>query len=141
MDLPSSFSRQLCPGRLVSLASAAVLTGALLVSTAPAANAAWRTQHAFHGAKVQMCKVHVEGQRFELRVRVDNRDGKHAHTGAIFRTRNGTTATAMARAGAGGVSGYKALMVRSGDKLQSGAGEGEGIGMGDLLRLSDTPRC
>ncbi len=142
MNPPSPSSRRVRGGgRLVSLASAAVVTGTLLVSTAPAANAAWGTQLMFHGATVQACKVHVEGQRFQLRVRVNNRGGKHAHTGAIFRIRNGNTASAMVRAGAGRVSGYKSLVVRSGDRLEAGAGEGDGIGLGAIFRLKDTPRC
>lgn len=122
-------------------AAACLLASGLLVSTAPAASAAWFTQHALHGAKIQVCKVHVEGQRYRVRVRVDNRNGKHVHVGQVQRTRNGNTASVTARAGAGAVSGAKSILVRTGDQLGSSAGESNGTVLGDTLRLGDLPRC
>ena len=126
--------------RLAALGTVAGLVLTLLVATGPAAHAGWRTQHSFHGAKVQLCKVRGDG-RLRIRVRVDNRNGRHTHHGSLGRTRNGRYTGVVVRAAAGRVSTVKALTYRAGDDLSWGGGETEGINFGDAVRLGRVPVC
>lgn len=126
--------------RLAALGAAAGLVLTLLVATAPAANAAWGTQHTFHGAKVQLCKVRTTGG-YRVKVRVDNRGGRHTHHGSVGRTRNRQYDGVQVRAAAGRISTMKAVTYRAGDQLSWGAGEGEGINFGDAARIGLIPLC
>lgn len=126
--------------RPAALTAAVALVLGLLVATAPAAQAAWGTQQTFHGAKVQLCKVRGDGYH-RIRVRLDNRRGKHTHHGSVGRTRDNRYHGVIVRARAGKVSATKSIVYRSGDQLDWGGGEGEGINFGDAVRLGRVPRC
>lgn len=126
--------------RLSALGAVAALVLSLLVATAPAANAGWKSQHTFHGAKVQLCKVRTDGGH-RVKVRLDNRRGRHTHTGSFGRVRNGKYTGAQVRAAAGRISGTKAVAVRAGDQLSWGGGEAEGISFGDVAFIRQIPVC
>ena len=126
--------------RPAALAALAALILGLLVATAPSAHAAWDTQYRTHGAKIQLCKVPGDGY-YRVRVRVDNRRGKHTHHGSVGRTRNGRYVGVVVRAAAGKVSRTKSVIYRNGDELSSGAGHQEGINFGDAARIQNIPRC
>jgi hypothetical protein len=127
--------------RLAALGTTSGLVLALLLAVAPSAHAAWGTQHTFHGAKVQLCKMTTAGGSTRVRVRVDNRGGEHTHHGSVGRTRNGEYHSVQVRAAAGRVSSVKAITYRLGDDLDWGGGEGEGINFGDSTRIGRIPAC
>ena len=120
--------------RALALTAMPGLVLATSLATAPAAHAAWSTQHTFHGAKVQVCKT-ANGQR--LKVRVDNRRGNHPHTGSV----NVGEAYVQVRAAAGRISGTKAIAFAPGDDLSWGGGEAAGIHFGDMIVLRKVSRC
>jgi hypothetical protein len=126
--------------RLAALAATLGLTLTLLVAAAPSASAAWKTQHTFHGAKVQLCKARMSGG-WRVKVRLDNRNGKHVHHGAVGRDRNGIYDGVEVRAAAGRVSGVKSVTYRRGDDLLWGGGEGEGINFGDGTTIGRITVC
>lgn len=128
------------------LAALGLLTGLLIglcLVVPPASQAAWGTQHTFHGAKLQLCKTRSEGSsRYDvLRMRLDNRGARHVHHGSIGRNRNGRYTGVMVRAAAGRMSSVKSITFRSTDELIWGGGEGEGINFGDTVRLRDVRVC
>lgn len=126
--------------RLTALIVAVGLAFAGLVATAPSASAAWSTQHTFHGAKVQLCKARISGG-WRVKVRLDNRNGKHVHHGSVGRTRGNDSVFATVRAAAGRVSGVKSVTYRAGDELSWGGGETEGINFGDQARIGRIAAC
>lgn len=123
--------------RPAALATLAGLVLSSVLAVAPAAHAAWRTEHTFHGAKLQLCKA----APWRIKVRVDNRNGDHTHHGSVGYTRNGDYDGVQVRAAAGRVSKARTITYRAGDELSWGGGEGEGINFGDLLRPAGLPRC
>lgn len=126
--------------RLAALGTVAGLALTTVLVTAPAADAAWKTQQTFHGAKVQLCKTPAAGG-WRVKVRVDNRNGDHVHHGSIGRTRNGKYAGVQVRAAAGRISPTKSVLYRAGDQLDWGGGEGEGINFGDMAVIGQITRC
>lgn len=126
--------------RLTALIVAVGLALAGLVATAPSASAAWKTQHTFHGAKVQLCKARMAGG-WRIKVRVDNRNGDHVHHGSIGRTRGNRSTFQTVRAAAGRISPVKSVTYRAGDTLDWGGGETEGINFGDMTTPSRISVC
>ena len=120
------------------------LTGLLLTVmtlTGPAATAAWHNALAFHGAKLQVCKVPLDGGRTRVKVRLDNRGASHTHLGGTTRVRGTDQVSRDVRVAAGKVSDVKSLVVNRNDQLSAGMGETNGQGAGGELPLSIVSRC
>lgn len=127
--------------RLAALGAAGVLAGTALslsAVTASPADAAWSTQTTVHGAKAQVCKVPVRGQRPWLRLRLDNRAAPHGHEATLSRAGGGRVTV---RAAAGRVSGTQQLRWRTGDRFGTGVNDIDGPGAGGGVDLSRVPRC
>lgn len=121
-----------------TLLRAAVAATALLLATATPATAAWKTETVVHGAKLQACRATVD-DRPVLKIRLDNRQGKHAHRGGIHRT--GSQQSRTVRAAAGRISAVKQIGAPAGASFETFVGEIDGPSAGGGVDVSRLPRC
>lgn len=129
------------PSRLRGLSAAltvAVASSALVGLAQAPASAGWTTATTVHDAKLLVCRT-ADGNA--VRFRLNNKQGKHAHRGGIFRKRNGATAYIGVRADKGRLSKTRQFPVRAGDGLTTLVGEINGPAAGGGLPLSSLPRC
>lgn len=116
----------------------AVAATALLLVTATPAAAAWKTETTVHGAKLQACRATVDGKPV-LKVRLDNRKGKHAHRGGIHRV--GSEQSRTLRAAAGRISAVRQIGAPAGASFETYVGDINGPSAGGGVDVSRLPRC
>lgn len=121
-----------------TLLRGAAAATALLIATAAPATAAWQSVTVVHGAKLQACRTTVDGSPV-LQVRLDNRQGKHAHRGGIHRT--GSQQSRSFRAAAGKVSPVKRIGAPAGALFETYVGDIDGPSAGGGVDVSSLPRC
>lgn len=133
--------------RLTALGMTAAAVPAALVITAPSADAAWKTVSRLHGARVELCKTHRSGDEYRIKMRLDNRAGKHTHVGGVSRVKDFRTVdSAGVRPAAGKVSKTKSIVWRTrwskdGQWISAGIGETNGQGHGGEVGFNQIPNC
>lgn len=125
--------------RRVAVATVTLVAAPVTALTVPApAQAAWETVTVVHDARLQLCVQPVSGARPWIRVRLDNRAGRHAHRGSLGREGG---ATVTVRAAAGRWSDVGRLRWRVGGSYSSGISDLSGAGAGGGVDPRRLPRC
>lgn len=104
------------------------------------AQAAWTNETNIHSAKAQLCKAKTR-TGWLVKLRLNNRKGKHAHYGTLFRERGKRTVSIKVRANRGKISRTKALVWRRGDRLTTMVSELSGVGAGGGAAFWQLARC
>ncbi|NPC98413.1 hypothetical protein [Nocardioides sp. zg-DK7169] len=124
-------------GAVASAVASLVVAGTML---APPAQAAWKNGSSANGAKVQVCKVPLDGGDVRVRVRLDNRATGRTYTGSLMRLSGGSGSVTV-RAAGGTISGTKSLRVRPGHLMGTGI-SGPGVDHGSAIGYARSlPRC
>ncbi|WP_182525861.1 hypothetical protein [Nocardioides dongkuii] len=122
------------PLRSAALATVLTVLSTMLLlgvtSSAPAA-AGWTSDTTIHDAKLQVCRTTVKGTAY-LRLRLDNRAGKHAHRGGVYRRTGGATSREV-RAAAGRISAVKKIKITKNARFDTYVGEIGGAAAGGVI--------
>lgn len=137
--MTSHSSRPLLRALVLAVLAPLLATGFTLASSS-SAEAAWTNETNIHHSKVQLCRAKTR-TGWLVKLRLNNRQAKHAHYGTLFRERGKRTVSIKVRGNRGKFSRTKALVWKRGDRLTTMVSELNGVGAGGAAAFWRISRC